>query len=267
MLWITYAWVDDEEGDFTYLVQELRGVGVEATYDKIALVPGRRLWEQIGNKIMNEPLKGWAYLLTPNSITRETCKEELAYALYRALTEKGGDFPLIGLVHGVEIDDVPAALKVRLCVNLADPNWRELILAGVQGQPPKATTQQASTFVWNVHQGYGGNPSHIAVEVRPRFGSIMYWRFIVPRSASIVNWGHGAANGGGIAGVQTMSIEGGECNAEGVPCTFFGAGDALSPSVSAYVVFERALPQFVAFGQAREAFGPPTDPMEVFRPS
>jgi len=42
-LWITYAWKDNEEGDFSYLVQELEGVGVRARYDRIALVTGRRL--------------------------------------------------------------------------------------------------------------------------------------------------------------------------------------------------------------------------------
>jgi len=27
-LWITYAWDDEEEGDFSYLVQELAGIGI-----------------------------------------------------------------------------------------------------------------------------------------------------------------------------------------------------------------------------------------------
>ncbi len=76
-LWITYAWVDNEEGDFSYLVQELRTVGVEAIYDRVALIPGQRLWEQIGDKIMNSVLSGWAYLLTPNSVRNERCREEL----------------------------------------------------------------------------------------------------------------------------------------------------------------------------------------------
>ena len=42
-VWITYAWVDNEEGDFTYLVQELNTYGVDAKYDKIAIIPGRDL--------------------------------------------------------------------------------------------------------------------------------------------------------------------------------------------------------------------------------
>ena len=50
-LWRTYGWVDNDEGDCDYLVQELSRAGVPATYDKIALVPGRRLWAQIASQI------------------------------------------------------------------------------------------------------------------------------------------------------------------------------------------------------------------------
>ena len=38
-LWITYAWKDNSDGDFDYLVEKLRSGGIEASYDKIALIP------------------------------------------------------------------------------------------------------------------------------------------------------------------------------------------------------------------------------------
>lgn len=84
-LWITYAWQDNDEGDFDYLVAELADVGVTATYDKIALIPGRRLWTQIANRITTDALSGWAYLVTSASLDSPACQEELAYALDRAL--------------------------------------------------------------------------------------------------------------------------------------------------------------------------------------
>ncbi len=132
----TYAWLDDDEGDFSYLVNELASVGIRARYDKIALVPGQRLWEQIGKEIIEGQYSAWAYLLTPTSVASEPCREELAYALYRALSDKGSEFPLIGLLHGVPIDDVPPPLKVRLCVNMANPSWREDVKAAVERRPP-----------------------------------------------------------------------------------------------------------------------------------
>lgn len=264
-LWITYAWTDEEEGDFSYLVQELKRAGVEASYDKVALIPGRRLWEQIADRITRSPLSGWAYLLTPNSLESEACREELAYALDRALSAKGGDFPLIGLLHGVRVEDVPPALRVRLCVSLASPAWKEEITAALEGRPPRRTVEVQTRFVWRTHRNYGGNMTHIAVEVRPRFGTIMYWRFVVPASSTIVEWGFGPANGGALSMIKTSVVQGGSVEVEGTSCSWFGAGDALSPSISAYVVFEGRLPKFVCFGQAEEPFGGPHE-VEVIRP-
>jgi TIR domain len=108
-LWITYARKDNEEGDFDYLVHELARIGVVAVYDKIALVPGQKLWPQIDKQITKGDLVGWAILLTPKSLESEACLEELVYALDRALSVKGEAFPLLGIFHGVSVKDVPAA--------------------------------------------------------------------------------------------------------------------------------------------------------------
>jgi len=252
-LWITYAWKDDEGGDFSYLVQELEAEGVPITYDKIALVPGRRLWEQIANKITSSPLSGWASLLTPNSLLRPGCGEELAYALDRALKTKGEEFPLIGLLHDVSIDDVPTALRVRLCVNLEDPDWREQVLAGVEGRAPKRSTIPLGPYVVQIHSNYM-RPGSTAIEARPRFGSITYWRFAVPKGATVVAHGAGPANGGGVSGITMNSVEG-QITIDGVECAFYGAGNALSASTSAYIVLQGNLPDFVLFGQASQPFG------------
>lgn len=262
-VWITYAWADNAQGDFAYLVQELKSVGVEATYDKINIVPGQRLWDQIATRITQDPIDGWAYLITSNSLDNESCREELAYALDRALNTKGGGFPLIGLLHGVRIADVPPALKVRLCVSLASPNWKEEVKAGLEGRPPVVPQAAQTKYVWQLHQGYGGVPTAIAVEVRPRFGEIMYWRFVIPTSTSIVRWGYGPSEGGFLSSNKTMSVDGGACDINGVTATWFGAGDKLSPGISAYVVFDGALPDFVGFGLASDPYGQPEGPVEI----
>ena len=262
-VWITYAWADDAQGNFAYLVEELRSVGVEATYDKIAIVPGQRIWDQIATRITKDPIDGWAYLITSNSIDSEPCREELAYALDRALNTRGIGFPLIGLLHGVRIADVPPALKVRLCVSLASPNWKEEVKAGLERRPPVVPKAEQTRYVWQLHQCYEGVPSAIAVEVRPRFGEIMYWRFVVPTSTSIVKWGYGPSGGGSLSGNKTMSVEGFSGDINGVPATCFGAGDKLSPGISAYVVFDGALPDFVGFGLASEPYGQPEGQVEI----
>lgn len=141
-LWITYAWADNNEGDFDHLVNDLDAVGVPAIYDKIALVPGRRLWEQIADQITTGELGGWAYLLTPNSVKSEACREELSYALDRALRARGEQFPLIGLLRGVPIEEVPPVLRVRLCVDLSSPDWIEQVRAGLEKPTASTTTHR-----------------------------------------------------------------------------------------------------------------------------
>lgn len=55
------------------------------------------------------------------------------------------------------------------------------------------------------------------------------------------------------------SVDGfeGELGAELI--TYFGCGNVLTPGRSAYVILQRPLPGFVAFGNAKEEYGPPTD--------
>lgn len=256
LLWITYAWSDNAEGDFDFLVQELSRAGMSVKYDKIALVPGRGLWTQIADRISSDPLSGWAYLMTPYSLSSTACHEELAYALQRALETKGEEFPLIGLLHGVSIHDVPLALRIRLCVNLANPDWIEEICAAINGVVPRRSIPELNPLVMRIHQGYLGQLSRLAIEIRPRFGELRYWRWAFPSSGpQPIAWGTGPANGGGIGGVKREVIEGEFPDIAGAAMKFVGAGDPITPSVSAYAVFDRELPQKCFFGVAREPFG------------
>jgi hypothetical protein len=287
-VWITYAWADDREGNFAYLVQQLAAVGVQAEYDKVAIIPGRDLWGQIGDSITKGSIDGWAYLITPDSLASEACREELAYALSRALSSRGRNFPLIGLLHDVGIQDVPPPLKVRLCVSLANPDWKEQIKAGLEGRAPEVSPASQSQYVWKIRQGYRGQSFLKAIEVRPRFGEVMNWRFVVPKSVSVANWehgpflnvnsisenpasvvehwGHGPSGGGLISdnkselafGDTLVNISSDDVTLNNdIPVAWFGAGNRLSPGTSAYAVLSGPLPEFIGFGPASESFGPP----------
>jgi len=257
-IWITYTWKDNEKGNFDYIIQELKAIGIESRYDKIELIPGRHLWDQIGDKIINGPFSAWCYLITPESLKSKPCKEELAYALHRAMSDKNDDYPLIGLVHGVSISDIPPALKVRLCVNLADPNWKEQIKAGIEAKPPQSETTSQTQFIYQTYK----KDTSITIEVKPRFGEVMYWRFAIPKNVKVIKWGYGPAGGGSISGSKTNSLEGLQGKANGVPTTYFGTGDKLSPGISAYVVLDE-IPDFIGFGLASEPFGAPTQ-LEIY---
>lgn len=257
LLWITYAWADNDEGDFDFLVQELAKAGVVAVYDKVALVPGRRLWPQVASQISSERLSGWAVLITPNSLASKPCQEELSYALQRALETRGDEFPLVGFLHNVSIRDVPLALRVRLCVNLAGPNWVEETRAAVAGVPPPRVAQVKPPIVLGVHQAYRGRPGKIAIEIRPRFGELRYWRWAFPSlGPQPAEWGTWPANGaGGISSVMSEVIEGEYSDIGGTPMKFVGAGSAIGQATSAYAVFDQEIPAQCFFGVAQEPFG------------
>lgn len=254
-LWITYAWADNAEGNFDYLVQKLDSAGVKASYDRVSLIPGQHLWTQLGNRICSDSLSGWAYLLTPSSLASNACQEELAYALHRAIETKEQTFPLIGLLHNVSIRDVPPALRVRLCVNLASPDWIEEIRAATEQRPPARDILNQSELIVKQHEAYLGNSESKAIEIRPRFGELRYWRFAFPTAGpQPVSFGYGPANGGGISSNKSSVIRADIPNIYGASMKLYGAGDAISASTSAYVIFSGSLPTSFVFGTAQGAF-------------
>ena len=129
-LWVTYAWVDNDDGDVDYVAQELRSAGLEIRIDRQKIQAGLRLWEQIGRFISDQgECDAWMIYATQASLTSEACREELAYAVDRALNARGGEFPLIALFPAtVSRDLIPAAIRVRLYVSLTDPDWAERIV-------------------------------------------------------------------------------------------------------------------------------------------
>jgi hypothetical protein len=257
-LWITYAWADNDEGDFAHLVRSLEGGGVSTIYDKIALIPGQRLWEQIADRIGDGSLAGWAYLVTPRSILSVACREELEYALDRALRARGDRFPLIGLLHGVPIAEVPLPLRVRLCVDLSSPTWVEEVRAGLERRAPRRPPSESETENLRVavHNPYQGDATLYAVEFRPRFGELRYWRIAYPAGITLISRGTGPVGGGAVGSMLTDVIMGTVPLADR-QMEFFGAGTAITPGTAAYVVFRNENPDFLAFSVANAPFDIP----------
>jgi len=268
-LWITYAWVDNEQGNFDFLVQELKKVGVDVNFDRVALIPGQRLWEQIAKNISDPSIDGWAYLLTPKSLSSQPCREELAYALDRALATKGGEFPLFGLVgNGLAFKEVPDALRTRLCIPLASENWKEQIVSGLEQKPTPESIKEQSRLLLEIKQMDRGNQNVIGIQITPRFEELRHWRFVVPAGAKIVGWGSGAKDSWSTAGIQTQMTQGGtlsfEYGGKQTVWTVVGAGDVLSHNTSAYLFLaEDSVSDAFAFGIANEPFAMP-EQVEIF---
>jgi hypothetical protein len=177
-VWITYAWKDNETHDVDFIAQELQALGLQVKLDRWNIQAGNRLWTQIEKFIQSDAESdAWILYATQNSLSSEPCREEYSYALDRALSQRGPNFPVIGLFPSpVEKSLIPAGIRTRLYVSTTDPDWKERILAAVQGRSvaiPKPLLEPYSLKVHSVEGGY-------LIEVRPRAGVWFPFSFAVP---------------------------------------------------------------------------------------
>lgn len=166
-LWLTYAWKDNELDDVDHIISELGKANVDVRYDRVQLLAGRRLWDQIDASIRDPKISAWAIYVTENSLKSEPCQEELAYALDRTLRTRGASFPLIGLFAG-EFDPqlIPSALATRLCVNLHNNDWQQQVGEAVAGAR-NASQIPPLSFGHHLHK----NDNGYVLEVWPRTGT------------------------------------------------------------------------------------------------
>lgn len=165
-LWLTYAWTDNQDSDVDFVAQELERRGIDVSFDRVHLVAGRRLWDQIDKAISDPAISdAWAIFVTNNSLKSEACQEELAIALDRALRKRGGEYPLIGIFPShVDRERVPSAIATRLWVQLDDSSWSEQIAATLKREArPKPA--QVEPYHARKHIDQRGNTW---IEVRPR---------------------------------------------------------------------------------------------------
>jgi hypothetical protein len=207
-LFLTYAWVDNADGDFDFVVQQLKQADVDVVYDRVALTPGKRLWEQIGEQISRGSIDGWAFLVTQNSLKSKACLEEYFLALGRALDARGEEFPLIALVHGAAFRDLPPSLRIRLGASLSDPEWTEKVIAALENRTPRETTRDLAPYSLRWHAT--GGVDTVWLEVRPRLGGLVSWRVGVPITfrASIVEFMEGANGVPPSGGALILPVEG-----------------------------------------------------------
>lgn len=179
-LWLTYSWTDNVSKDVDFIAQEIESTGITVKLDRWDILAGKRLWEQIGDMISDPgTCTSWAIFATQNSLSSESCKEELYYALDRALSVRGEEFPLIGIFPSpIDRELIPPAIRTRLYVSLTDPDWKERIRATTLGERPSINHENINPYELIVHkinpENYseraGLNDKNIAIEVRPRAG-------------------------------------------------------------------------------------------------
>ena len=170
-VWVTYAWLDNQNGDVDYVAQELSCAGLSVKLDRWNIGSGRRLWEQIESFICSpDQSDAWLFIATNNSLASEPCKEEYAYALDRALNSRRNTFPVIALFFThTDSSLIPAGVRTRLYVSITDPDWKERIIAAAEGRMPVIAKPEIEPYYMCVHR-LDGHSKPFAIEVRPRAG-------------------------------------------------------------------------------------------------
>ena len=251
-LWVTYAWKDNEDKDIDFIVQELDRAGLVVKFDRRNLVLGQRLWTQIGGIIMDPNVcDAWAVVLTHNSIQSQPCIEELSYALERALSSKGGDFPLFALLHHVSPSQLPPSLKIRLCVPLENNTWVDQVVAAVHRSAAGFVPSGLDQFVIKEHPTADG----FALEIRPRFERISPFAIAVDydekASGNVKRCSPGPAGRVPAGHVAHNYIDSEQTLTDGTHAWVWGADNEAS-STFAYYLFYKSQPRRVWFGHQQD---------------
>jgi len=247
VVWLTYAWQDNQDGDVDFVAQELIASDLIVKLGRWNLKAGLRLWEQIGEHISNQELSdAWLLYATQNSLGSEVYKQEYAYALERALSARGESFPVVALFpSAVGRDLIPAAIRTRLFISLTDPDWKERVKAAAEGRQPAISKYSVEPYALHVHLVSEGR---YAIEVRTRAGT---WS---PFLAAVPLKGRGAVNPEIMRGPRAFVPAGGFLSAPGVEESvdrewwIMYANNEASPTQS-YFVFRNGPPSGLVFGQ------------------
>jgi len=167
-VWITYSWADNMSSDVDFIAQELEASGLTVKLDRWNIAAGRRLWEQIEDFITKpSESDAWLFIASHNSLSSEPCKEEFAYALDRALKDRGSTYPVIALfLSEVDKSLIPASIRTRLYISIVDPDWKERVAAAVEGRQHTVIRSHINPYFIKVHK----LKNRFAIEVRPRAG-------------------------------------------------------------------------------------------------
>lgn len=251
-LWLTYAWKDNEDKDVDFIIQELDKTDIEVRFDRRQIIPGGRLWPQIGGFITDpRECDAWGILLTASSLKSEACIEELCYALDRALSAKGETFPVFALLHHIAAKDMPPALKIRLGISLEDPDWVKRVTAVVTGVSPGSVPMGLPDFVLTEHETEDG----YSLEMRPRFERIAPFAVAVDYderiSGNVICCSLGPANKIPTGHVAHNPIDSETTLTDGTHAWVWGADNEANSTFS-YYLFYKKRPRRIWFGHRQD---------------
>ncbi|MGN6094138.1 MAG: toll/interleukin-1 receptor domain-containing protein [Luteibacter jiangsuensis] len=250
---MTYAWADNKDGDVDFIAQDLEHKGLTVKLDRWNIGAGRRLWEQI-ESFIQQPAESdaWVLYATQASLGSEPCREEYAYALDRALTQRSGTFAVAAIFPGtIDASILPAGLRTRLCVSLTDRDWAERIAAAVEGRAHSVARINVEPFFTVTRSRADGGYN---IEVRPRAGTWVPFTAAIPKGEEAevqMSLSRGAAGGkhldsGVLAGVGWGTSPDGQW-------FYWHCQEEATPTVAYYIHCSK-LPTELLFGVEGQLF-------------
>lgn len=243
---MTYAWTDNRDDDVDSVASQLDQAGLTVTLDRRQLIPGQPIWPQIDAQISN-PVNcdAWAVYVTEHSLSSPGCKEELNYALDRALQRRAATFPIIGIFPSpIDPSIVPAAIRTRLYVNLRDPNWIEQVVAGAEQRTPNPAARSIRPYRFILL-----HPNRLSIEIRPRAGLWCPSVLMVP-AAERDRMGFPARAPSGNPPIGGFAMSAGEAGGRltnGVEVSGWQFDEPVDPNYSIYCTFS-SRPSLLVFG-------------------
>lgn len=246
-LWLSYSWKDNVDEDVDFVAQQIANDDIAVHQDKFTIIAGQRLWPQIEKAISDPKLSdGWAIFLTLNSLNSEPVREEMAYALDRALKTRGGSYPLIGIGSGaVPSEELPSMIGTRLYVDLKDRDWVERVRSGLLNQNPSIARRAVSPVqvTWHLYN------DKFVLEVRPRAGRWHPAYFSVNEDEKYKVTQFGPGPSGGPSGFTSTTSSDYAANGQHI----WRLSHNITPIDSMYVYFGEK-PSIVYFGDGQKTF-------------
>ena len=251
-VWITYAWKDNQDESIDFLIQELdKEPAIQIKLDKRNLIPGQRIWSQIGG-IITDPKEcdAWCIVLTKNSIESQGCIEELSYALDRTLNTREASFPVFALLHNINPNELPISLKIRLCILLEDKAWPTKVVDAVYNRASKFHPEGLEPWTIKEHLN---KPNGYCLEIRPRFERIAPFTIAVDyaekESGNVSSFSYGPANTIPLSGFFTFTESAGTFpNGDQFYCW---TGNTEATSTTSYYLHYKKRPARVWFGSPK----------------
>ena len=158
---------------------------------------------------------------------------------------------MFALLHEVQANDLPPALKIRLCIPLENNDWVNQVVAAIEKKPSGYVPKDLDSWILNEHKTDDG----FVLEIRPRFNRISPFAVAVDfhekESGNVTKCSPGPAGRVPTGHVAHNWINSGKTLTDGTHAWVWGA-DNEANSTSSYYLFYKNRPSRIWLGHQQK---------------